>query len=66
VNNLCRKTLSYALGRSLQLSDELLIEQMREAFVTGGNRFSSLIESIVVSPQFLNKRGPESGNRKGD
>ncbi|MDX1983801.1 MAG: DUF1592 domain-containing protein [Bryobacteraceae bacterium] len=56
VNNLCRKVLVYALGRGLQLSDEPLVEQMRSAFVAGGHRFSTLIESIVVSPQFLNQR----------
>ena len=29
VDNLCRKLLAYALGRSLMLSDELTIEEMR-------------------------------------
>lgn len=59
VNNLCRKALAYALGRGLQLSDEPLIERMRSSFVDSGHRFSALIESIVVSPQFLNQRSPE-------
>lgn len=59
VNNLCRKALVYALGRGLQLSDEPLIEQIRGAFVASGHRFSALVESIVVSPQFLNQRNPE-------
>ncbi|MEZ5356437.1 MAG: DUF1592 domain-containing protein [Bryobacteraceae bacterium] len=58
VNNLCRKLLAYALGRSLQLSDEPLIEQMRAGFVASGHRFSSLIESIIISPQFRNQRNP--------
>ena len=66
VNNLCRKTLSYALGRSLQLSDELLVEQMRAAFVGAGHRFSALIELVVVSPQFLNQRHPGYSGHKGD
>lgn len=59
VNNLCRKALVYALGRGLQLSDEPLIEQIRGAFAASGHRFSALVESIVVSPQFLNQRNPE-------
>jgi hypothetical protein len=66
VNNLCRKTLSYALGRSLQISDEPLLEEMRTQFVAGGNRFSTLIELIVVSPQFLNQRNPAYRAHKGD
>jgi hypothetical protein len=65
VNTLCRKILVYALGRGLQLSDEPLLEQMRSAFLAGGHRFSALIESIVVSPQFLNQRNPEY-REKGD
>jgi hypothetical protein len=66
VDNLCRKVLVYALGRGLQLSDEPLVEQMRSAFVAGGHRFSILIESIVVSRQFLNQRNPEYREQKGD
>lgn len=59
VNNLCQKLLAFALGRSLQLSDEPLAEQMRKSFVASGHRFSALIESVVVSPQFLNQRNPQ-------
>jgi len=66
VNNLCQKLLVYALGRDLQLSDELLLDEMRNAFVAGGHRFSTLIESIVVSPQFMNRRNPEYAEQKGD
>ena len=60
VDNLCRKLLSYALGRSLMLSDDLTVEQMRAKLAKDGYRFDSLIESVVTSPQFMNKRGPES------
>ena len=38
----------------------------RDAFVAGGHRFSSLIESMVVSPQFLNQRHPGYRERIGD
>ena len=57
LDNLCRKLLSYGLGRSLLLSDDPLIEQMRAKLATNGNRFSTLIEAIVTSRQFLNTRG---------
>ena len=56
VDNLCRKLLADALGRTLQLSDEPTIEQMRAALAAGGYRFGILVEAIVTSPQFLNKR----------
>jgi hypothetical protein len=56
VNNLSRKLLAYALGRSLQLSDETTIDAMRERLVKDEYRFDSLIESIVTSSQFRHKR----------
>jgi hypothetical protein len=56
--NLCRKLLAYGLGRSLLLSDELLIDDMRAALAEE-DRFRRLIEAIVTSPQFLRKRPDE-------
>jgi hypothetical protein len=57
LDNLCRKLLSYSLGRSLILSDDLLVREMRAKLEAGKFRFGSLIETIVTSPQFLRKRG---------
>ncbi len=59
IDNLCRKMLSYALGRSLLLSDKSTIEAMKQKLATDDYRFQSLVEAIIVSPQFLNKRGEE-------
>ena len=59
VGNVSRKLLAYALNRSLQLSDEPLIEHMEERAASNGYRFSAFIESIVTSPQFLSRRSPE-------
>ena len=59
VNNLSRKMLVYALGRSLILSDEPLIEQMNTGLAAKQYHFSSLVEAIVTSKQFLTKRGPD-------
>ena len=56
VENLCRKLLAYALGRSLLPSDDETIAGMRTRLATDGDRFGSLVESIVTSPQFLNRR----------
>jgi hypothetical protein len=56
VDNLCRKLLAEALGRTLQLSDEPTIDEMRAKLKANGCRFGTLVEAIVTSPQFLNKR----------
>ena len=56
LDNLSRKILVYGLGRSLQLSDEPLIQRMNSRLAAGGYRFSTLVETIVSSPQFLKKR----------
>jgi hypothetical protein len=56
VNNLSRKLVAYALNRSLQLSDEALVESMVAQLPANDYRFGSLVEAVVTSPQFLNKR----------
>jgi hypothetical protein len=57
VDNLSRKLLAYALSRSLQPSDDAFLEEIHTKLATDGYRFSTLVESIVSSPQFLTKRG---------
>jgi hypothetical protein len=56
VSNLSRKLLSYALNRSLQLSDESLVDKMKTDMAANGYKFRTLVETIVLSPQFLNRR----------
>jgi hypothetical protein len=51
----CRKLLGYALGRSVQLSDKPLIEQMMRSDL----RFGTLVEQIVRSRQFREVRGQD-------
>lgn len=60
IDNFCRKLLAYALGRTLLLSDEPLIATMKTRLHADEYRFSSLVESIVTSSQFLTKRGSEN------
>ncbi len=67
LDNLCRKMLVYALGRSLMLSDEPLIQRMNAKLAAGGYRMSTLVETIVTSPQFLketNVNGVQGGQRR--
>lgn len=61
VKNFHRKLLSYALGRTLLLSDESLLQAMRKTAEANQHRFGALIETIVTSSQFLHKRGRQSG-----
>jgi hypothetical protein len=53
----CRKLLGYALGRSVQLSDEPLLAEMLEKLKDKNCRMSSLVTSIVSSRQFREIRG---------
>jgi hypothetical protein len=56
IRTLCRKFLGYALGRSLVLSDQPLLEAMETALEENDYRFSSLFETVVLSSQFRNER----------
>jgi hypothetical protein len=60
LENISRKLLSYALSRSLQLSDDPVVERMQTRMSATGYQFNSLVETIVTSRQFLNRRRPES------
>jgi len=60
ISNLSRKLLAYALNRSLQLSDEALVDRMTTQLAAKHYQFNALVETIVTSPQFLNKRLPQA------
>ncbi|MCB1207273.1 MAG: DUF1592 domain-containing protein, partial [Verrucomicrobiae bacterium] len=49
-----RKLLGYALGRSVQLSDQPLLDEL---VGIEGNHVGDLVERIVLSPQFREVRG---------
>lgn len=57
LDHLCRSLLSYALGRTLLPSDDSTIEAMRRDMAARDERLHAAIEAIVVSRQFLTKRG---------
>jgi len=58
IDNLCRKLLAYGLGRTLILGDEPLVAEMKARLAANQHHFSSLLESVVTSRQFLHKRLP--------
>ena len=56
VDGLARKLVAYALNRSIQLSDDALVDRITAQLSTHDNRFQTMVETIVTSPQFLNRR----------
>ena len=52
---LVTKLLTYALGRSLKLDDEPLIEELSAKFAKDDYRLSGLMENIVMSGPFLSR-----------
>jgi len=57
VRTLAQKLLGYALGRTILLSDQPLIDRLAAA--GGGAGFSELAAEIALSTQFRNRRGLE-------
>ena len=74
VDNLCRKLLAYALNRSLQFSDEPLIEAHEEpSWQRRTTASQPLVEAIVTSPPVSQQaqsgfaqKAPVAQSRKGD
>jgi hypothetical protein len=52
----CRKFLGFALGRSLLLSDQPLLDTMHQTMKNNDDRFVPLFEVVVASDQFRNQR----------
>jgi hypothetical protein len=56
VRGFAGKLLAYALGRSLALSDDVLLDEIAAELGRSGHRFEVVVARIVTSRQFLNKR----------
>ena len=52
---LVSKLLTYALGRSLKLEDEPLIEELSASFAKNNYQLANLMENIVTSRSFLSR-----------
>ena len=52
---LVSKMLTFALGRSLELSDELVVKELSERFAGEDFRLSALMKNIVQSEAFLSR-----------
>lgn len=53
-----RKLLGYALGRAVLPGDRALLDRMNASLAQDGHKFSTLVEAIVISPQFTTRRTP--------
>jgi hypothetical protein len=56
----CRKLLGYALGRTVQLSDDPLLAEMQGELAANDFKMDAAVESIVRSRQFREIRGREA------
>lgn len=59
VRQFCKKLLGYALGRSVRLSDQPLLDEMYAELEQNDFRIQIAIERIVLSKQFRQIRGNE-------
>jgi hypothetical protein len=55
----CRRLLGYALGRSVTLSDQSLLDEMVAELKRNDGRLSTALQTIVRSPQFQMIRGSD-------
>ena len=62
--NLCEKLVGYALGRTILLSDEQLVDRMTTLLEQNDGRFSVLVTTLVNSQQFRYRRGAEGPEKK--
>lgn len=53
VRRLCRKVLGYALGRSVLPGDSQLLAEIEAKLESTDGRFSTIIDAIMTSPQFI-------------
>lgn len=53
----CRRLLGYALGRSVTLSDQKLLDEMVAALDKNQGHLDAAVQAITASPQFRNIRG---------
>jgi hypothetical protein len=57
-----RKLLGFALGRSIQLSDEPLLDEMKAALEKNDYHVWAAIEAVVLSRQFRDLRGQDQSD----
>lgn len=66
LDNVSRKLLSYGLGRTLQPSDDVMLATMQKNLAASGYKVGTLIDTIVTSKPFLNRRASVALNPRGN
>lgn len=66
LRHFCKKLLGYALGRSVTLSDQPLLEEMIEELKKNDYRLEVAVQTIVQSKQFRCHRGLEATKEEID
>jgi len=56
VKTFCKKLLSYAIGRPVEVTDQPLLDEMLAAMKAEEYRPAAALRILVASPQFLNQR----------
>jgi Protein of unknown function (DUF1592)/Protein of unknown function (DUF1588)/Protein of unknown function (DUF1587)/Protein of unknown function (DUF1585)/Protein of unknown function (DUF1595)/Ca-dependent carbohydrate-binding module xylan-binding len=57
------RLLTYALGRGIERSDKCNLDTMAKSVETKGYKFSALVEAVITSKPFRERRGDESGKK---
>jgi hypothetical protein len=60
--NITRRFLAYAIGRELQPFDRVTVERITKDLAANDYRMSTLITSVVLSPQFLKRQDKQPKN----
>ncbi len=55
----CKRLAGYALGRSMEVTDTQLLDDMEKALRANQGRVTAALHVLVQSPQFLKVRGGE-------
>lgn len=61
--NFCENLVAYGLGRTLIVSDDLLVEELFQQLKKNDDRVRPVLQHLIESPQFLSKRGTPKANQ---
>jgi hypothetical protein len=62
-HTLTDRLLTYALGRGIERTDRCNLDSMTKSVENKGYKFSAIVEAVVTSPPFRERRGDESGKK---
>lgn len=57
------RLLTYALGRGIERSDKCNLDSMTKSVENSSYKFSAIVEAVITSSPFRERRGDESGKK---